>query len=134
MVFFEWTDKLSVGVEQMDTQHKRLIAIINDFHTASNKASDKSAVEKAIESLVDYVKIHFNEEESLMQKYDFPQLELHKRIHDRLVQKVNEYAIKLQTGQKILNLDMAIFLKGWLEDHIGQTDKKYGEFIAEHGR
>jgi len=132
MAFFEWTDELSVGVEQMDLQHKKLIAIINEFHNAVSidKSKDQSAVKKAVESLSDYVRTHFDDEEALMQKHNFPKLDFHIQIHERLAQKVNEYATKLQTGQKVMNLDMAIFLKGWLEDHIGQTDKMYGDFIT----
>jgi hemerythrin len=131
MVFFEWTDELSVGVEQMDLQHKRLIAIINEFHAAVGKRNDKLAVQKAVESLIDYVRIHFADEEKLMSQYSYPQLEIHRRLHERLSQDVWEYAEKLQKGQKILSLDMALFLKGWLENHIAETDKKYGIFITQ---
>jgi hemerythrin len=131
MAFFEWTDKLSVGVEQMDLQHKKLISIINDFHNTTSIGDDKSAVQKAINGLVDYVQMHFAEEETLMQKYNFPQFGIHRRLHERLAQDVNEYAGKLQAGQKIMGIEMAFFLKGWLENHIGETDKKYGLYIAQ---
>ncbi|MFA6186810.1 MAG: bacteriohemerythrin [Phycisphaerae bacterium] len=131
MAFFEWTDKLSVGVEQMDIQHKKLIAIINNFHNAISIGNDKSAAQNAVDGLVNYIKLHFAKEEALMQKYNFPQLEFHKQIHKRLAQQVVEYAEKLKAGQPILNLDMTMFLKSWLENHIAETDKKYGLYIAE---
>jgi len=131
MAFFEWTDELSVGNKLIDSQHKRLIGIINDFHDTVNKGDDKAAIRKAVANLTYYVKTHFADEEKLMEKYNYPQLELHRRMHERLTQNVGGYAEKLQTGQKILNLDMAIFLKGWLENHIAETDKKISEFIAK---
>ena len=131
MAFFEWTDELSVGVEQMDIQHKKLITIINNFHNTVSMGDDKSAVQKAVDGLVDYIKMHFSEEEALMQKYNFPQSDIHRRVHERLAQDVNEYVEKLQAGQKIMGIEMAFFLKGWLENHIGETDKKYGLYIAE---
>ncbi|MCE5341104.1 MAG: bacteriohemerythrin [Planctomycetaceae bacterium] len=131
MVFFEWTDELSVGVEQMDIQHKKLITLINNFHKAIDMGEDKSAVQKAIDGLVDYVKVHFIDEEALMQEYNFPQLDIHRRMHEHLARDVNEYAEKLQAGQKIMGIEMAFFLKGWLENHIGETDKNYGLYIAE---
>jgi len=131
MAFFEWTDELSVGVEQMDIQHKKLITIINNFHNTVSMGDDKSAVQKAVDGLVEYVKMYFSEEEVLMQKYNFPQLEIHKRVHERLAQDVNEYAEKLQANQKIMGIEMSFFLKGWLENHIGETDKKYGLYIAQ---
>lgn len=131
MAFFEWTDELSVGNELIDSQHKRLIGFVNDFHDAADKDNNEAAIRKAVGNLTYYVKTHFSDEENLMEKYDYPQLELHRRMHERLTQRVGQYAEKLRAGQKILNLDMAIFLKGWLEDHIAETDKKIGEFIAK---
>lgn len=131
MAFFEWTEELSVKNELIDSQHKRLIGIINDFYEAVNKGNDDAAIKKAIGNLTYYVKTHFADEENLMERYNYPQLPLHKQIHQRLTQRVNEYIEKLRTGQKILSLDMAIFLKGWLENHIAETDKKYGIYILE---
>jgi len=131
MAFFEWTDELSVKNELIDSQHKRLIGLINDFYEAVNKGNDETAIRKAVGNLTYYVRTHFSDEENLMKKHNYPQLELHRRMHERLTERVSQYAEKLQTGQKILSLDMAIFLKGWLENHIAETDKKIGEFIAK---
>jgi hemerythrin len=131
MAFFEWTDDFSVGIEQMDIQHKKLIALINNFHNAIDIGDDKSAVQKTIDGLVDYVKVHFVDEEVLMQEYNFPQLDIHRRMHEHLARDVNEYAEKLQAGQKIMGIEMAFFLKGWLENHICETDKNYGLYIAK---
>ena len=130
MAFFEWTDELSVGNELIDSQHKRLIDAINDFCDSINKGNDKAVIQKAVDNLTYYVKTHFSDEEKLMGEYGYPQFELHRRMHERLMQSVHRYAEKLQAGQKILNLDMAIFLKGWLENHIAETDKKIGIFLA----
>ena len=131
MAFFEWTDELSVGNELIDSQHKRLIGFINDFYDATDKDNNEAAIRKAVGNLTYYVKTHFADEEKLMEKYNYPELGIHRRIHERLTQGVSQYVEKLRAGQKILNLDMAIFLKGWLEDHIAETDKKIGEFIAK---
>ena len=131
MAFFEWTDELSVGIELIDSQHKRLVSIINDFHNAADKGDTKSAIRKVVGTLIYYVGTHFADEEKLMEEYKYPQLGLHRRMHEYLTQQVAEYAEKLKAEQPILNLDMAIFLKGWLQDHIAETDKKYGIHIAQ---
>lgn len=36
MAFINWSDKLSVGVQQMDMQHKRLVELINELYEAMN--------------------------------------------------------------------------------------------------
>lgn len=130
MAFFEWTDELSIGVEQIDSQHKKLIGIINEFYKAINNGSSEDAIRTAVGNLINYVGTHFADEEKIMEENNYPEIELHKQIHRRLTESVLDYAQKLGAGQKILNLDMAIFLKGWLENHIAQTDKKIGLFLA----
>ncbi|MGB8226367.1 MAG: hemerythrin domain-containing protein, partial [Sedimentisphaerales bacterium] len=78
MAFFEWTDELSVGNELIDSQHKRLIGFINDFYNAADKDNNEAAIRKAVGNLTYYVKTHFSDEENLMEKYNYPQLELHR--------------------------------------------------------
>ncbi len=134
MAFFEWTDKLSIGVEQIDDEHKKLISIINEYHDNISNGSSETAIRKAVEGLVQHVQTHFANEEKLMEKHNYPQLAIHRYLHEKLTQDVFQYVEKLQTGQKILNLDMAIFLKGWLENHIAETDKKIGIFLNSQGK
>jgi len=131
MAFFEWTDELSIGIELIDSQHKMLISIINEFHNSIKNKGGDEAIFKAVGNLINYVGIHFSAEEKLMQEHNYPQLGLHRQIHKRLTEDVISYAEKLEAGQKILSLDMAIFLKGWLENHIAQTDKKIGIFLTD---
>jgi hemerythrin-like metal-binding protein len=129
MAFFEWTDKLAIGVELIDSEHKILIAAIDDFYNAVHKGDDEAATRKAVAHLVYYVKTHFSDEEALMEEHNYPQLAHHRKIHEMLTEKVAHYADKLQKKQKIHSLDMAIFLKGWLENHIAETDNRIADFI-----
>lgn len=131
MTFFEWTDELSIGVELIDSQHKRLIEIINEYHEAVQSGRSEQAVRIAIGNLINYAGTHFSAEEKLMQEHNYPQLELHRQMHKRLTEDVIRFAEKLGAGKQIFSLELAIFLKGWLENHIAQTDKKIGLFLAD---
>ncbi len=130
MAFIEWTHELSIGVDEIDRQHKKLINIINEFHTAVNQKKKEDAIRLAVGNLISYIGTHFTAEEKLMEENNYPQIHLHKNIHNYLTEEVLRYAKQLGEGQKILDLDMAIFLKGWLENHIAETDKKIGYFLA----
>jgi hemerythrin-like metal-binding protein len=129
MAFFEWTDSLAIGVELIDSEHKKLIAAVNDFYNAVHKGDDEAATRKAVAHLVYYVKTHFADEESLMEKCNYPRLAQHRKMHEMLTERVARYADKLKKKEKILSLDMAIFLKGWLENHIAETDNRIADFI-----
>ena len=131
MAFFEWTDALAIGVEPIDSQHKRLVAIVNEYYETVQSGDSEEAVRKAVGKLINYVGTHFADEEKLMQEKKYPHFDIHQKMHNRLTEDVIRYAEKLGKGKKIFSLDMAIFLKGWLENHIAQTDKKIGIFLSD---
>ncbi|OQA04086.1 MAG: Bacteriohemerythrin [Planctomycetes bacterium ADurb.Bin401] len=130
MAFFEWTDELSIGVEKIDSQHKRLVEIINEYYEAAQSGQSEQAVREAVGKLINYAGTHFADEEKLMEEKNFPQIDLHKQMHKRLTEDVINFAEKLAKDEKIFSLEMAVFLKGWLENHIAQTDKKIGHFLT----
>ncbi len=72
----------------MDAQHKKLFQIINEFHQA---AEQQQQVHKAavicLDKLVDYVNIHFADEEQVMFACDFPQPDIHQKMHQRLTEE-----------------------------------------------
>ena len=62
-----WTPDLSVGIEIIDNQHKRIVEYINQLHEARIR-QDKEAISQVIEELVDYTLSPFSFEESMMEE------------------------------------------------------------------
>ena len=60
----DWTDKLSVGIEIIDTQHKELFLRINDLVAAIKQSVCKYKIGDVVKFLGDYIIFHFGEEES----------------------------------------------------------------------
>lgn len=121
---FEWSDELSVGVHEMDQQHKILIDKINILIEDLNQ--DSPHILRDFGELGKYVIEHFNDEEVYMEKINFPSLATHKTIHKQLLEKVGEFQGIIESG----NLDkgkLINFLKMWLKSHIMGIDMKYGE-------
>ncbi|MCR9205124.1 MAG: bacteriohemerythrin [Halobacteriovoraceae bacterium] len=121
---FEWSEELSIGVDQMDQQHKNLVNKINLLIEDIN--CDSPNILKDFQELGRFVVEHFNDEEIYMESIEFPNLEIHKNIHKQLLEKVGEYGQSIESG----NLDkgqLINFLKMWLKSHIMGIDMKYGE-------
>ncbi len=55
--FVEWSDELSVGVEEIDEQHKVLVGLVNEMHEAilSRGASAKLKKRSWVARLWDHV-------------------------------------------------------------------------------
>jgi len=128
-----WRDDLSIGVPEIDNQHKELIKKIDGLFEACNKGKGKEEVVKVIEYLGDYVKEHFGAEEALQRKYAYPGYETHKKIHDGFIE--NFSGLKAQLDREgvtpALIIQMNRLLIDWLMQHIKKTDKELGVFLKE---
>ena len=127
-----WSDKLSVGINSIDEQHKKLVRMINDLNTAMKNRKSHAALTEIVKGLEDYVAVHFGYEEKLFDKLHYPDTEEHKAIHAQFVQKVQEFRRALAGGRATVSMDVMKFLKDWLVEHIMGTDAAYGPFMRKH--
>ncbi|MGQ9819971.1 MAG: bacteriohemerythrin [Candidatus Kapaibacteriales bacterium] len=131
MALIEWNDKLSVGVPEMDNQHKRLFAIINDLDDAMKQGKGKDVIGKVLSGLETYVHTHFRSEEEFMKKIGFPGLEIQKEEHKKYTDEIEKFHREFKEGKTMLSVQLMNFLRNWLLDHIGKKDKAYGEFASQ---
>lgn len=129
----DWTDDLSVGLQEIDEQHKILVGLVNRLYEAIVTNHEHQAVANILNELVDYTIIHFAVEESLMRIFDYPQYEEHKRHHEELSTQVLELQDKFSSGQGEIGMDVLNFLRAWLTNHIMIEDKHYGPFLINQG-
>lgn len=128
MPLFSWSDKFSVQIRKTDKQHKRLIDLINSLHETKSAQNNSALMDKILDGLIYYTKIHFKKEEELMSMYGFPAYETHKSEHDGLAQEVNILREKYYTGDGYITTEMAILLNDWLAEHVLVEDKKLPPF------
>jgi len=79
MPFMVWNDQLSVSIEAIDTDHKQLVAILNELYDAIHAGHGREAVTEIIERLVDYTRYHFAREEELFSSTGYLDAAAHKR-------------------------------------------------------
>jgi hemerythrin len=131
MAFFAWSETYNTGIGSIDTQHKRLVAMINELYEAMSSGKGKETVGKVLTELVGYTRTHFSFEEGLMSNNGYPDFPAHKEIHVKLIAKVEEYVDQFRSGQMVSSVSLSNFLKDWLQSHIQGTDKKYAPFLLE---
>lgn len=125
-----WTPDLSVGIEVIDAQHKRIVEYINQLHEARLRG-DKDAIARVIEELVDYTLSHFSFEESMMEEAHYRFLAPHKKVHELFVRRVSEYQQRFKMGEDtaVVAADMQNTLVTWLMNHIKREDMDYGPTV-----
>jgi hemerythrin len=128
----DWNDKLSVGVDMMDNDHKHLVGLVNELHDAVRAARGKEVLGKVLDGLIDYTKTHFAREESEMAKFKYPKAPEHIKEHTALAHQVLDVQAKYKAGNTaVLSMEVMAFLRDWLLKHIQSTDKALGTFLAE---
>lgn len=125
----EWSEKFSVGVAKIDEQHKKLVGMLNELHSAMKDGRGKDVLSKILESMLQYAKEHFATEESYMRRYGYPATEAHLSEHKNFEQSAADFYSRYQRGA-ITTIEVYSYLQKWLVNHILNTDKKMGEFIA----
>jgi len=133
MAFFEWTDELSVNVQVIDGQHKKLVEMVNALNEAMLARRGREMQKTTIDAMVDYAATHFKLEEGYMKKFHYPGYETHKSEHDEFTRTALDLKERADRKGFGLTLEIMGFLKNWLQNHIMGTDKKYSGFFNEHG-
>jgi hemerythrin-like metal-binding protein len=126
----EWTQDLSVGVEQIDSQHKELIARVNSFYDVMSGAEKNAKVLEVLNFLESYVISHFNAEEALQVRYNYPGYTAHKKLHEEFKATVRNLRKEIEKGFTPATQSMVgMTLTNWLLLHITKEDKALGRYI-----
>jgi len=129
MVFATWTEDLSVGVREIDEQHRILLTVINDLHEAVLSGKGREVSEALFDELANYVTANFGTEEKLMEAHGYPQYESHRRAHDGFTGKVRELRARCFDDAACASVEALEYLKAWIINHDVRIDKELGLFL-----
>ncbi len=129
----QWDDTLSVNVEELNEQHRKLIEILNLLYTSTHENKSKEVLTGILNSLIQYTVVHFETEEKLMAKTKYPGMEEHIKEHELLKQQVLSYNSQYQSESETVSFELLNFLRKWLTNHILRSDKKYSKHFNQAG-
>ena len=131
--YIPWSQELSVGIRELDKQHKILTRLINQlYNEAILKRPDNSVISGILNELAQYTIIHFSVEESLFRIFDYPDTDSHQQHHEQLKENLFDIQNKFHLGTPV-TLELMGFLRQWLKQHIMKDDKQYETFFLEKG-
>lgn len=123
-----------VGIEQVDSEHQKLFELASRIYDsiALDVIVPMNEIKSAITELIDYTKIHFANEESLMEAKAYPDLEQHLELHAYLISRIEDFEESVKLGEQLTPVDAYEFLCSWLGDHIQASDRNFGEYCSRH--
>ncbi len=128
-----WDVSYSVGVKEIDDQHRKIIAFINDLEQALHVADNRDSLVTVLNGLVSYTKEHFATEEFYFKQFDYKNTEDHIQEHVELISKVEKLVYQFAVGEHLDINKLIDFLKTWLIEHILGADQEYVTCFKENG-
>jgi len=131
----KWKKEYETGVEEIDEQHHILVNTLNSADKVLSKNYSLENLQNITKDLLSYALYHFETEEEMMLEHNYEEAQpkdyaSHMKQHRDFSAKVVEIRNSLKAGNLIEKDELINFLVKWLINHINQTDKKLGAFLA----
>ena len=128
-MLIEWSDDLSIGISEIDTEHRQLIEFANDFHEAVLTNDSQQGILEALNKILDYAEQHFENEEIIMERVEFPGIDEHREAHAVLLAQLSVLITDFQQGNIEEYQSISDFLQDWILQHLNKEDMMLGLWI-----
>jgi hemerythrin len=132
-VRLHWRDEYAVNVQSLDLHHRNLIVHANAVFDAVNQGNANGAVHDAFAQLVDVARLHFQEEEQLLEKFEAPGLEAHHAKHVRLLEQLDDIRRRYETDGSEGSVELAATLRDWVVGHALADDRRAAAVLNAKG-
>ncbi len=122
MSIFEWSPIYETGVAEIDRQHQRLMAYVNEMFDALVAGRGETVVDRILDELIVYTKEHFTFEEEMLRRGDDDDVGPHIARHQALLHTVEGLRSRRAAGDVRVDGDTLGLLRDWLVTHIRDDD------------
>ena len=126
-VLIAWEPSYNLGIPIVDEQHRGVVTTINSLYYGMQHKHGESMLVPIINMIYDYTRVHFDIEESFLERCSYPDMKNHRALHAELTDtltKVGRKSILSKDPYQFLD-----FLKTWWIDHICDKDKVFRGYI-----
>lgn len=127
-----WSDRYSVGNNDIDNDHRRLFEIINMLQEMQLTGDNAGKFAEVLSSLFDYSMYHFNREEEYMNQISYDEIEAHRNEHKKYIVKISTFNSDFFSVRRPDETDVIEFLTNWWTNHILKSDVKYELFKSQN--
>jgi hemerythrin len=115
----------------VDEQHHQLFVLVSEIIESCADGSDTAKLKETLDFLVGYTAHHFQDEEALQLRYNYPEYERHKQLHEDFKLTALDLARHFEESGSSMELsnDVSKIVVRWLINHILREDKKIGDHI-----
>ena len=123
----EWQDEYSVGIREIDDQHKALLHDFSRIEAAIRTGQEWGRIHFCLLELKHRARSHFDFEAGLMRLYGYAGVAEHIEHHQHCLDELEE--LERQSADNQVGERTIEFLLTWLSEHILGIDRDYAEYI-----
>lgn len=129
-----WNDDFKLGLPAVDSDHRDLVDICNEYIAAALTGAPHQMLSEILDRMIKRTRTHFEAEERMMDRHNYPDLASHKVEHDRLLTQAETLKSRYdhpspQENEEHMVEEIGDFLETWLLEHIRTNDRPYRPFI-----
>src|ERR1017187_300203 len=124
---FEWREESSVGIPELDAQHRHLIELLGELVKCTHSAEPGGFAPTALTEMNRYAEQHLQREELVLRVRGYPGYTEHKAEHDAYRKKVA--SLQVHSDRRDLGTRIANFLAEWWRFHILISDQRYARYF-----
>jgi hemerythrin len=133
MPIIEWDESMSVGVREIDAQHRDFVEMINEVFDAYQAGGDDKILERIMRRFCNYTLGHFALEERLMDRYEYTDYSRHVSEHMECSMKALNFFTDYIQGNKALIEELLNYMVAWFRSHTTGTDRALGAYLQSRG-
>ena len=118
----QWSEEFLTGDDHIDSDHQYLFDLHKKLSEAIIEQEAEDLVQPVLQKLLDFTQTHFRDEEVMMKKINYPNLEQHKRAHSGLVRQVEDMLEVCRLGYNVPLKEVLALLNDWLVNHFMLED------------
>jgi hemerythrin len=131
LVALQWSSTLSLGVADLDAQHRELFERVDRLLDAMLRG-DRSEAATLASFLREHVVLHFAAEERLMREHRYPDTAAHAAEHAAFAGSMLELDATMRqrgaSAELVLRLEREVV--AWIRDHVYVADVALGQFVT----
>lgn len=132
VALIEWKDSYSVGVADVDYEHREMIDLINDLHERLSRQAGDLDTAAFLGKIFQTISSHFALEERFMQEKGYDQFSQHKTAHEQLLDEIREIMDNYEAAPDDSSTELSRRLDRWFTEHFKTHDARLHHRLGTH--
>lgn len=130
MSLITWRDEFSVGVADVDLEHRELIGLINGLDAEMQEHATQSTVVATLGEIYARISAHFALEEKIMRRAEYEGFAAHKEDHELLLDELLDVIDSVDAAGYYDRAGLSRDLDRWFSLHFRTHDARLHEKLG----